>query len=824
MKKSCSNCKGTGSQIKDTKICDACDGTGFQETFETKNHFKGVNSNAKAKFDLEMDQDIPCEVCKGKGTIDIYEECSYCNGSGEINVCKSCGKLLNDLESEEDYCKDCKMKIKEKEKEKEKLKKESIKSTESEESLKSKEKTKVYVLDSLCDMDDLEIGNIYKGKITKIERFGAFVSLNNQVWGLMRGNSPGCSVGDEIFGKITEIKPHKKNPNKKEVDMSPVPLINNYEIIKLKKSINRTQIANLNTDTIGNIVKIQGEIIQIQQTSGPTIFTVTDETAITWIAAFDEAGVRSYPNIENGDIVEVIGEVNQHSGKVQIESETIEKLEDGDNERKNQGKEIAKLIEKAIDERAEPEETEFLIKSPILDKLKPKMRLAAKTIRRAILDGRTVLLRHHADADGICAGIAIEKAVLPLLEEMSPSSEAQWHYFRRSPSKAPFYEIEDVVKDLSFALEDQERHGQKLPLIVLLDNGSTEEDVLALMKVKIYDIETVVIDHHFPGELEYKEGIEGENKEDKIAKAEVDEYVDVHVNPYLVGGDSQITAGALAVEVANIINPNTTELIKHLPGIAALGDHANSDEAEQYISLASQKNYSREDLSKIADCIDFEAYYLRFMNGRGIMDTILGVDNLDKHKKLIDALFKEYEKRVNTQLKAVLPNIKETKLPNGIIFNILDVEKYSHKFTFPAPGKTCGFVHDSIAKKYSSINSGISSNINNTNTNNNNNVNININNNENNSSENNNIKDKNIGDKPIITLAYGPDFGVIRATEAVNKIFGFNLNEIIWKLQDLIPEAGIDGGGHECAGSIKFLQGLSKEVLSSFADEIAKMK
>ena len=29
---------------------------------------------------------------------------------------------------------------------------------------------------------------------------------------------------------------------------------------------------------------------QVQQTSGPTIFTITDESSITWVAAFDEAG------------------------------------------------------------------------------------------------------------------------------------------------------------------------------------------------------------------------------------------------------------------------------------------------------------------------------------------------------------------------------------------------------------------------------------------------------------------------------------------------------------------------------------------------------
>jgi len=743
MKTTCPKCKGTGSRVKTTKKCKACNGTGFQDSLEVKNHFKGVSNNAKAKFDLESEQDVPCEVCKGKGKIDIVEPCITCQGTGEVNACKSCGKIIDEKYS---YCQDCVLKMKkERLEEKKRLEKEKL------------AKTKVFVLDPICEMEDLEINSLYKGKITRVEKYGVFVSLNNQVWGLMRTGNPNYNVGDEIFVKIIEVKTHKR-----EVDMSPANIKGDYKLEKVKKNIARTKIGTLDNKSLGKIVRIEGEIIQIQQTSGPTIFTITDETAITWAAAFDEAGVRVYPNIENGDIVEIIGEVNQHSGKIQIESQSIEKLGSKD------AKKVRQLIDKALDEKAEPEQVATLIKSEVLDKLEPKMRKAAKTIRRAILDGRTILLRHHADADGICAGVAMEKAVVPLLKEISPSSDAEWHYFRRSPSKAPFYELEDVVKDLSFALEDLERHGQKLPLIVLLDNGSTEEDILALMKAKIYDIEIVVIDHHFPGEV-------------KDGKVEVDEYVDVHVNPYLVGGDSQITAGALAVEVANIINPEIRELISHLPGIAAVGDHASSNEAEDYIAIAGEKGYNREDLNKIAACVDFEAYFLRFMNGRGIMDTILAVDNIDKHEKLVNALHAEYEKRVALQLKATLPNTKQEKLANGIYFNILDVEKFAHRFTFPAPGKTCGFVHDASVKE--------------------------------------------LGEEtPIITLSYGPDFGVIRATDAVNAKFGFNLNEIVWKLQDIIPEAGIDGGGHECAGSLKFIEGLSKKVLTQFATEIADME
>lgn len=723
MKRTCLKCKGKGYKITDYRECETCHGTGVKGEVNLKDHFKGLSNNAVKHFQLDEDEEVPCSTCKGKGEIEIHETCPECGGKGEMNVCKKCGREIDSG----DYCPDCET------------------------------KTPVYILSPACDIDDLEVGSNYKGKITRVENYGVFVSLSKKTYGLLRMRSPPFSVGEEIFVKIIEIK-RKKG----EVDLTTAKFDGEYELVKFKKNVARTRIGDITKKSMGKTVRLNGEIVQIQQTSGPTIFTVSDETAVTWAAAFNEPGVRVYPELVTGDIVEIMGEVSLHGGKIQIESESIEKV---------QGKEEAemrKLINDALDERAEPEPTEFLIESPTLEKLRPKMMEAAKAIRRAVLDGRSILVRHHADADGICAGVAIEKAVVPILKEANNDSDAEWHFFKRAPSKAPFYEIEDVVKDLSFSLEDMERHGQKLPLLVLLDNGSTEEDILAIMQVKIYGIEVVVIDHHFPGEV----------TDGRVA---VDDYVDTHVNPYLVGGDSQITAGALAVEVAKMINPDVKDRLIHFPGIAAVGDHARSEEAEAYIKLAEEKGYSRDDLDKVATCIDFEAFFLRFMNGRGIIDTILGLGDQDKHEKLVDALYKESGRRVETQMRAALPNLKTQELPNGLVFSVLDVEKFAHKFTYPAPGKTCGFVHDNVVQRYGE-------------------------------------------ERPIVTLAFGPDFSVIRATDAVNEIYGFNLNNIVSKLAVEIPAAGIDGGGHECAGSLKFIEGLSKEVLDAFAREVADLK
>lgn len=64
----------------------------------------------------------------------------------------------------------------------------------------------VYVLDDICQMRDIDKDKLYKGKITRIEKYGAFVSLNNNVWGLMRGDVSEYRVGDEIIVFITSIK------------------------------------------------------------------------------------------------------------------------------------------------------------------------------------------------------------------------------------------------------------------------------------------------------------------------------------------------------------------------------------------------------------------------------------------------------------------------------------------------------------------------------------------------------------------------------------------------------------------------------------------
>ena len=225
MKTKCPKCKGRGSVVVDYKECDACGGTGYEDdAFDVGNHFKGVNNKAKAKFDLGGDEDIPCEVCNGKGQVEVFDDCPHCHGTGQVNVCRDCGKLIDE---KYDICQDCEEKRKV-----EKMKHDEYVAREN-------QVRNVYILDSLCQMRDIDKDKLYKGKITRIERYGAFVTLNNNAWGLMRGDVSEYKVGDDIIVFITAIKSREG-----KIDLAPA-YVDKYKLIKLTKSIPRTLIGDL---------------------------------------------------------------------------------------------------------------------------------------------------------------------------------------------------------------------------------------------------------------------------------------------------------------------------------------------------------------------------------------------------------------------------------------------------------------------------------------------------------------------------------------------------------------------------------------------------
>lgn len=547
----------------------------------------------------------------------------------------------------------------------------------------------VYRLGSGCELDDIVVGNTYEVKVQGFAKFGTFVYLNNHVKGLIHISNVKSDhkEGETLYVHVNNIR---DNGN---IDLEEVALKEGYEIKTVqcqKISIRLSDLKN----KVGRNVNLQAEVAQIKQTSGPTIFTLVDETGSENAAAFIEAGKRAYPEVELGDMVSLSGEVMMRNGQLQIEVSYMEALTDEEKEQ------VKERIAKATEERARPKDIPFLIESEVLQKLKPEMQKVAQILRKAIFTNQPVILRHHADADGIVAAVSVEKAIIGLIRAEGGDQDTENHLFKRAPSKAPFYEIEDVTRDLDFALRDNVRFGQKMPLILMMDNGSTEEDEPSYKVAKVYDLPIVVVDHHHPDES-------------------IDKYLEAHVNPYHVDGDFGVTAGMLGAELARMIYPDIEDEIKHFPAVAAVGDRSEAPEREKYLSLISDK-YSEDDCKDIALALDYEQFWLRFNDGKEIVKDILNVNNNpDRHKNLVNLLVQEANSAIDEQLKTSLPHVKDSVLKNGSHLFTIDVEIFAHRFTFPPPGKTSGEIHDLLCRK----NEG----------------------------------------KPVVTLGIGPDFAVIRS-------------------------------------------------------------
>lgn len=546
----------------------------------------------------------------------------------------------------------------------------------------------VYRLGAGCDLADIGEGNVYQGKVQGFANFGMFVQLNDRIKGLVhKSNMKGeHKERDSILVRVRQIRP---NGN---IDLEEVQ-IQVYQVQNIERKSTTVQIADL-AEKIGRTVAVEGEVAQIKQTSGPTIFTIVDETGTQNAAAFVEAGVRAFPEIELGDIVKVIGEVMRRNNQLQIEADLITALKGDDSDA------VKTRIEQALDKRSEPEDIPLLVKSEVMEKLRPEMKKVAKIIRKAVFTSQPIILRHHADADGICSAVAIEQAVVSLIRESGGDFDADYFLFKRAPSKAPFYEIEDITRDLDFSLKDHVRFGQKMPLVLLTDNGSTEEDEPSYKIASVYEIPFVVIDHHHPD-------------------ATIDKYLLAHVNPYHVGGDFGITAGMLGTEVARLINPKVEPVIRHLPAVAGVGDRSEAPERALFLDLVRDQ-YPEEACKDIALALDYEQFWLRFNDGREIVKDILNITGkTERHKKLVALLVDGANTMIADQMSACMPHVVPRVLKNDAHLFLIDVEIHAHKFTFPPPGKTSGEVHDRLCRE----NAG----------------------------------------KPVVTIGFGPDFAVLRS-------------------------------------------------------------
>jgi len=399
---------------------------------------------------------------------------------------------------------------------------------------------------------------------------------------------------------------------------------------------------------VGDVVRIEGEVVSIRQTSGPTVFELRDESGTVECAAFEEAGVRAYPEVEREDVVRLEGEVERRHGSLQVETEALVVLAGDERET------VHERLEAALEDEARPERVELLAEHDAVGAVEDEVVEAATAIRRAVKAGTPVVVRHRATADGYVAGSAIERAVLPLIREEHAREDAQYHFFERRPIDEPVYDMDAATKDVTDMLEDRERHGQRLPLVVLVGIGSTEESTDAYGLLDVYGVDRIVVDDGAPDESVLDE-------------------VSTMVNAALAGDAADVTASALAANVAAHVNDDAREEVAHLPAVSYW-----DDTPEVYATLADEAGVDAEAAATLRDAVALEAYYQSYSDKRELITDILFSDD----RNLAGHVAEQFREKVETELETAENNLSAEEAL-GVTFSVLDTDRFSHRFDFP---------------------------------------------------------------------------------------------------------------------------------------------
>ncbi|OIO43230.1 hypothetical protein CO038_01335 [Candidatus Pacearchaeota archaeon CG_4_9_14_0_2_um_filter_39_13] len=443
-----------------------------------------------------------------------------------------------------------------------------------------------------------------------------------------------------------------------------------------KEPIRSLNIEEINSEHIGRVISIEGLLENVVQTSGPTLFAINDGTGTLMIKGFLAPGERAHPEIEEGDYISARVKMKEYNEAFEGEILGINELSGTEKDR------VKEKMSSILRQRSKARDVEFMIKSPILDKLKEGFSKAASEIKLAVMQNRPIIVRHHNDADGYAAGYALEKAIIPLVEKQHGGGKSAWEFFTRAPCSAPFYEIDDSIRDTATSLRNVAKFSNKMPLVVIADNGSGEEDLFGIKQGRVHGMEFIVIDHHYFDE--------------DVISAEVL----AHINPFLVGEDGQkFSAGMLCSEMARFISDvENMEQIAAMSGMADRIDLMNPDAVNQYVKIAESEGYSKKLLEEIATVIDFVSAKLRFMEAREYIEIVFG-EPREQQKNLVELMapyIKNLEKK-GLEMAKVGSRIEEA---GQVTLQLLDVEGNFPGFGFyPKPGKVVGMLHDYIQKE-----------------------------------------------------------------------------------------------------------------------------
>lgn len=539
------------------------------------------------------------------------------------------------------------------------------------------------------DPDDLTPDRFYRGKIDGIADFGVFVSLGDNVTGLLhhsklerRLESYDWEPGDDLIVQVTEVRdngdvdldwsirqsprefrghgvddPHGDTQDVEAADSktdSPEPASESSaepaeEEAALEepapepatdtsvKALSRRTSDEL-PDVVGDRVRLEGRISDIQQTSGPTLFTLADETGHVECAAFESAGVRAYPSVEVDDIVRVVGVVERHRGEVQVETDALERL-DGE-----EATAVRERLDAAAEARAAPDDASLLVDDSSLENVRDEMSDVATQLRRAVFAGRPITIRHPVTVDGFVGGAAVERALRELGDAEGAAVNDDGRLISRRPMDSLWYDLGDAFYDHEVTGEAEN------PVVVLVGAGTSDQDEAALEFLEIYDVETIVIDA-------FDEGV-------------IPDCVTTGINT-----SAPVSAATIATHIAGMIFESIRAELASLPAVSY-----REATPSPYRELANEQGVDPEQAQRRYEAVALVAHHQRYADKRELLDDLLfdpAAAELAAH------ISTQYRERIDTAVDTAQANLDRiTGL--GTTIGILDAVEHTRQFEFPS--------------------------------------------------------------------------------------------------------------------------------------------
>jgi len=495
--------------------------------------------------------------------------------------------------------------------------------------------------------------------------------------------------------------------------------------------------SELDESSIGKIIKCWGKLIHSVSTAKANLFWLSDGLKKLKCLEFSSSSFE----FQAGAMLNIVGLLQQENNELVLKAKGISKVPE------SLVPEKEGIYEKNISETTKCQ-AQFMVRSEILKSMEKSFIKAGQAVKRAVYEFRPIIIKHHADCDGYSGGIALERSIKKLILDFHQDESSAWFYIKRSPMQVPFYDISDAIIDLGSILDEGEKYGRKLPLVVVVDNGSSEQDIDALKLFSANGVQTIIIDHHVPA------------KDDSGFTAGLCSLA--HINPFTVGGNSSITAGMLSVELANIIGMDERSSTVPLAALSGISDKSSGEEFKQYLKLAEDTGMGKERLERLAKVVDFFSYNNRRFESRSLVEGLFG-KSTKVQENLIAVLLPIVEKKEKSRLKSLLHAHKTQQVGSNkeITIASVNIEQSTITGTFPLIGKSVGLLFDLLKENH----------------------------------------------EKLVVTGIGNSMITVRMKN-INK----DINELCRALAQEMPHANIEGGGHPQAGSVKFIPSEKEKV------------